>query len=394
MNCKFCESDNLKVITSFGRYPVCHKFTKKKKIVKKFELELGICKKCKLSQLTKPFPLKELKPIYNWIKYNEPEEHLDKLVKKIIGLKNINKNSIISGVSYKEISTIKRFIKKGFKKNWILNPIKDLGIKGKKYNLETIQKKISLLKINKVQKRVRKSDVLIVRHILEHSYNIKKFILNLKKLINKNGYIVFEVPDCEESFKKRDYVSLWEEHIFYFTKKTLLNLLIKSGFKIVYFERYNYSYENVLIAIVSLDNFNSNVRNTKYDFSKIKFNYKNLISDRSIIHKKIQNFKKNNYKICLFGTGHSALTFINILKMHDKIDLIIDDDKNKENMQFPGSLLKIKNSNYLKKFDKIIIILGVNFESEKKIIKKVSKLNSYIKYYSVYKNSSYNFFKK
>ena len=63
-------------------------------------------------------------------------------------------------------------------------------------------------------------------------------------------------------------------------------------------------------------------------------------------------------------------------------------------MLLPGSSLKIKNSNYLKKFGKIIIILGVNFENEKKIVKKVSKLNSYIKYYSVYKNSSYNFFKK
>ena len=94
-----------------------------------------------LFQISKPFPLKELKPIYDWINYNEPEEHLDKLVNTISKLKYVNKKSTISGVSYKEISTISRFFRKGYNKNWILNPYVDLKIKDKKHNLETIQKK-------------------------------------------------------------------------------------------------------------------------------------------------------------------------------------------------------------------------------------------------------------
>jgi hypothetical protein len=59
--------------------------------------------------LNNPFPLSQLKPKYDWINYNEPEEHLDKLVKTILNLKNINKSSIIAGVSYKEVSTLERF---------------------------------------------------------------------------------------------------------------------------------------------------------------------------------------------------------------------------------------------------------------------------------------------
>ena len=68
-------------------------------------------------------------------------------------------------------------------------------------------------------KNLKKTDVLIVRHILEHCYDIKKFINNLKKMVKKNGYIVFEVPDCEQSFLKRDYVMMWEEYIYFILQK-------------------------------------------------------------------------------------------------------------------------------------------------------------------------------
>ena len=108
------------------------------------------------------------------------------------------------------------FFRKGYNKKLDFKSYVDLKIKDKKHNLETIKKNFINIKFLKFKK---KTDVLIVRHILEHCYDIKKFIYNLKKMVNKKGYIVFEVPDCEQSFIKRDYVMMWEEHIFYFTKK-------------------------------------------------------------------------------------------------------------------------------------------------------------------------------
>ena len=40
-----------------------------------------------------------------------------------------------------------------------------------------------------------KADILFVRHVLEHSWDIKNFLENLKLLISENGLIIFEVPD-------------------------------------------------------------------------------------------------------------------------------------------------------------------------------------------------------
>ena len=41
-------------------------------------------------------------------------------------------------------------------------------------------------------------------------------ILEIKLLINKDGLIVFELPDCKPAFKNGDCTTIWEEHISYF----------------------------------------------------------------------------------------------------------------------------------------------------------------------------------
>ena len=43
----------------------------------------------------------------------------------------------------------------------------------------------------------------------------------IKKLVNDNGYLIFEVPDCSDGLKNRDYTTIWEEHVLYFTKNSL-----------------------------------------------------------------------------------------------------------------------------------------------------------------------------
>jgi hypothetical protein len=391
MHCRACKKKNLKKIIDFGNFPVCHKFKNKNQKEQKHSLQIGICKNCKLVQLSNLFPLKQLKPKYKWINYNEPEEHLDSLVKKISKLKNINKKSIIAGVSYKEISTLKRFKSIGFVKNWILDMKKDLNIQDNSSNLETIQEKISRMDIKKILKKKKKADVLIARHILEHTYDTINFINSLKNLINNDGYLIFEVPDCKESFISSDYTSIWEEHILYFTENTLKKLLINQGLKIIYFEKYKYSYENVLIVIAKIDKDHYLRKKKKETLPKINFNSIYLAKDKIKIRNKIKKFRSESYKICLFGTGHAACTFLNILKLHDLIDLVVDDDRNKTNLFLPNSNLQIEESSNLKKFDKVLLILGVNSESEKKIITKSKKINSKIKFFSIYNKSRFSF---
>ena len=90
-----------KLLIDLGLQPVTNRFISTKSVeVPKFPLELKICTDNGLIYLNKPFPVKEVKPRYKWLKCFEPEDHLDELVKRIIQLPGISKKSIF-GEQYK-----------------------------------------------------------------------------------------------------------------------------------------------------------------------------------------------------------------------------------------------------------------------------------------------------
>ena len=97
----------------------------------------------------------------------------------------------------------------------------------------------------------------------------------------------------------------------------------------------------------------------------------------------------------LFGAGHNSNAFFNILNLKETNLDIVDDNKNKLNCFFAGTRKKIKSSNLLKKNFQSIVLLTLNYEAEKKIIKifqsKYKKNNH--KYFSIYPDSP-NFFLK
>ena len=71
------------------------------------------------------------------------------------------------------------------------------------------------------KKKIGSFDLIVSCRVLEHSYDIFKLIKNLKKLLNRNGEFIFEVPDSYKSLKQGDIGMLWEEHPVYLTKNSI-----------------------------------------------------------------------------------------------------------------------------------------------------------------------------
>ena len=375
--CQICKQKTCGKLIDFGKHPVCHKFTNGNEKEEKYPLTLGQCHSCGVVQLMSPIPINGLVPRYDWITYNEPEKHLDHLVEVIKNLPGITKESTICGVSYKEDTTLARLNRLGFNDTWRIDMKEDLGIDNSKANLESIQQNIKPSIVDSIHKRHGVPDLIIVRHILEHTHNTLQFMLALKKLVNPNGYIIFEVPDCTRGFEKLDYTTIWEEHILYFTDNTFKMCLNHGGFAPHYFEQYNYPFESVLIGIVKPNNVKSTLKPFLMDkhilteeIKRVKLFAEQLTQKQNDIKKFLKNFKQNHDNIVIFGTGHAACMFINLLGIKDLIDFAIDDNHKKKGFYTPGSKLPIHSSDALTKKKTNLCLLGLSSESEKKIINK------------------------
>ncbi len=77
-----------------------------------------------------------------------------------------------------------------------------------------------------------KFDVIWMSHVLEHVVKPIQFFDNVHKNLKNDGIFFIEVPNCENDFMLK--ASIFKvPHTFHFSKKSLLNLAKKSGFKVV-----------------------------------------------------------------------------------------------------------------------------------------------------------------
>ena len=377
--CQVCKKEKCDELINFGHHPVCHKFTNGTEKEEKFSLALGQCQNCGLVQLMSPISVNKLIPRYDWITYNEPEEHLDFLAKTIIELPGINKSSVICGVSYKEDTLLARLNRLGFENTWRMAMSQDLGIANSKANLESIQQQIRPNIVNLIHQKYSSPDIIIVRHILEHTHNTLEFMSTLKQIVKPSGYIIFEVPDCAKGFETLDYNTIWEEHALYFTEATFKMCLGVGGFTLHHFEKYNYTFENVLIGIVKTGNIIDISKSFFLDKgilasekNRVQYFSKNLKLKEKLIKDFLDRFTREGNNIVMFGTGHTACMFINLFGIKDLIAFAIDDNQKKQGFYLPGSKLPIQSTEsfFSKKKNKDLCLLGLGSISEKKVIKQ------------------------
>lgn len=371
--CHFCRSNNVQLLLDLGCQPVSNRFlTTNKEGEFTYHMVLNQCHDCGLLQINDSVPAEELRPLYDWITYNEPEGHLDHLVGIIKTLPGITPQSSFCGISFKDDSTLTRFNKLGFSKTRRLDPQDDLHIENKGIGVETLQARLTPAAASRIVQKFGRFDVVVVRHILEHAHQVSEFVEALKILTAKEGCLVFEVPDCSRALETYDYTTIWEEHTLYFTPVTFENCLKLAGFSLKQVECYPYPFENSLVAIVQ-----TNGQAKQSEVSKDLLNHE-LVRARDFARHlpkralALQNFLKayrqNQGKIALFGAGHLACTFVNILGLKNFIDFFVDDNPHKRGLFMPGCRLPIYESSILRKEKVRLCLLSLNPLSEEKVV--------------------------
>ena len=399
MSCLSCNSKFEKNLINFGTNAKSSEFvrnTRELKKIKKYKTVVGVCKKCKLIQLKQPINFQEIVPSKRWIINKEEDKHHKNFVNILKHRKIFKKDSKILIISNYDEFFQKNLRLQGFKKVFKLNIKNHFNIIDKNFfRQEVIQHHLNFINSIKLVNKLGKFDVIVCTKLLEHTQNFKNFFNFCNNVLNKNGKLIIDVPDSSKSLLQGNPMLIWEEHISYFTRNSLINTLTFHKFKKEYLKIYNYKQEDVIVGIFVKSNNDSFHRVEKKNFFKI---FKKKILAKKKITKKIFNdFKLQNKTIFLFGVGHNAIFFLNYFEIKKFINFVIDDNKNKIGLYIPFTKIIIKSSEYLEKIKnkKSICFLSLNIELEKKIINSKKKIfNKNCNFFSVYSDSPRYFLNK
>lgn len=365
-------------LLDLGDQPVSNRFLcqENKEKVPRYSLRLLIEKDTGRIILENPFPVKELKPRFEWLTCFEPEDHLEAMVRVILELPGVGKQSVFAGYSFKDDSTLVKLKNQGYQRQWRIDPHKDLGLSDPCASIETFQSVFNSKKSGQIQKKQGYADVLIIRHVVEHAYDLPGFISAVTKLIHDEGYIVWELPDCEGALERGDCTIIWEEHTNYFTRFTFHQVLEDAGLISIFTESVSYPLENSLIIITKKNNDNIsrspvNTAAVNKEKARARKFAKIVKRRRKVIQSKLQNHRVNRGPVVMFGAGHLSVAFISIMELEEGlIDFVIDDNPHKKGLMMPIGEIKILDSDSLYTENVSLCLLGLNPQNHPKLMAK------------------------
>lgn len=369
--CLGCGATNVAILLNFGLQPPSNRFVP----VGEPDLDahilcLGQCNVCGLVQLVDPMPIAMVRSRYGWLTYSEPERHLDVLVDQLARLVGVDAR--IVGLTPTDDPVLARLNRLGYAHTLRYDMWSDLGIQDPCAGLETIQAVIDDALVDSLVAKHGKADLLIVRYVLEHAHEPRHFLQSLAQLVAPRGRIVIEVPDCRKFIGARDYSFIWEEHICYYSPQTLTTLLRSNGFDNVETIVFPNAFEDSLVTISQPHDGQDPVVDAYAVARELAAGQRfatGFDATRLRLRGHFESLRQVGKRIAVFGAGHLAAKFLNLHRLKNSVDCVIDDNPHKQALLMPGSGLAIVGSSRLAEFD--LCLFSLSPESEQKVLARL-----------------------
>ncbi|MGJ4947781.1 class I SAM-dependent methyltransferase [Bradyrhizobium sp. HKCCYLS20291] len=342
--CRLCGHEIHTAALSLGRMPVCNSFSRSGDAPRRVDLDVVECETCQLVQLPTAPPPALLMPEVSWIRYREPEGHLDALVTTLSMLRPSAATAIGAGPF--EQPLLSRLAARGLQTQALaldIQPVQD-----RHPYLESWQGILDDAHLREMSARHGTFDLVSCRYIVEHSPAPVAALRALRHLLGPNGLLLIEVPDSGKFLTARDYCFLWEEHSCYFVDATLRRLAQASGYRVVSLLRYPGALEDALVAVLEPEVGPGSALAAQGPSELFQRYRESFAGCRDQLQARLAAAAGPlNDGVALFGIGHHAIMFANAFGVADKIALAVDDDADKRGFFAPGFRIPVVGSEAL-----------------------------------------------
>lgn len=379
--CFGCGKKIFKII-EICKTPPCDLFLRNKKKFKFYSLDLMFCKKCFLirtKDIVKPSEIYS-KYLYKTSHSSGLKDHFRKYSLDIKKKLKLKKNSYILDIGCNDGTFLEFFKKMNFKTLGV-DPANNIKKDCEKKGIKIFNKFFDTNLANKILNNYS-INLVTANNVIANIPRINNFFSNVNKVLQPDGYFVFETIYGPQIIEKKLIDMINNEHIYYFSFLTLKKILHNNGFEII-----NYKISKSKggsIRIFSKKNKNINItRNFLVEKKEIKSGF-NDFKKLKKLNKLYKNFKINFIKkfnklsfrynkIDCYGASAGSTSLIFFFKIFNKVNCIYDDNKLRHNLYLPGTKLKVQNSGDIKKKrPKLIIVLAWRYID--KILKRNKKI--------------------
>ncbi|EAK9927794.1 class I SAM-dependent methyltransferase [Campylobacter jejuni] len=165
-----------------------------------------------------------------------------------------------------------------------------------------------------------KIDFIIFRHLLEHIETPRKFLEEVVEFLEIGGKIYIEVPNTLEIFEHKKFYELFHDHVGFFQKNILINIMSHLGCKII---DSHFIYEEQWMGLFFEKISEKRIQNLPFKiFNDEKYFVESI--------ERLNNYLLNYENIALMGGGIHSNTMIEFIEERNLKNIKVCFDANPE----------------------------------------------------------------
>lgn len=385
MRCKFCNTAISDATFDLGNTAISNALIEEanlNSVEETFPLILYTCSKCFLVQIEEQVPNNRIfteEYVYFSSLSKFWLEHAKKFCEDIKNYLSLDSKSFVIEIASNDGYLLRNFVEVGI--NCLgIEPTKSTADTALSNGVPTLIEFFNLDLAKQLKQKNISADLIILNNVLAHVPEINDFVGALKVVLKKEGTITVEFPHLLELIKNNQFDTIYHEHYFYFSLKTLQNIFIRHKLSIYNVEQLDThggslriyathegnsldisSHKKSVEKIIKVEinhgintiNFYSQLGNNAY---RLKLNALKYLVAKKILNK----------SIVAFGAAAKGNTFLNYCGIKkDIIDFVVDETPYKIGKYLPQSKIPILPFEMLKKVKPdVIVILPWNHKEE------------------------------
>lgn len=378
-SCRICDSKDIEPFLDLGNQPPANSLRKDlDEVLPLVPLTLVFCHNCSTIQLSDTIKPDYLFRHYVWVtgtsataqKYSETF-----CARALTRLKAQRTQPFVVEVASNDGTFLQRFKTAGCRVQGI-DPALNIAEIAIKRGIPTDTSFFDVKVAERLRREQGEANLVIARNVIPHVKEVHSIVEGMAHLIGSQGVGIIEFHYAGTILDELHYDSVYHEHLFYFTLKTLGHLLARHGVRIfdierspisggslvVYFSKQEAPRSQVLDEIERSEEASGlNSIATWRRFAERCHEHSEKLTELILEAKKLGS-------VVGFGASARSSTLLNFCKLNNSfIDYIFDNNELKQGLYTPGSNIKIVAfENGAKPLDKAaaVVVLAWNFGDE------------------------------
>jgi SAM-dependent methyltransferase len=232
-HCRICGSTEVEQILDLGAQPLANSLLINPDAIELFvPLIIIRCENCSTIQLSVNVDPKLMFQEYLWVTGTSEisRKHCQDLANIIIKI-SPNAASILE-IGSNDGTLLKELESKGVKRLTGVDPAKNIAAAIQETKFKICSEFFSSKFAKEFSLENEKVDVVVARNVLSHVPDLNDVMVGISEILSEDGLVVIEFHEATKILTELHYDSIYHEHIFYHSIKSMAAALEKIGFKI------------------------------------------------------------------------------------------------------------------------------------------------------------------